>query len=282
MGRQVRLVTNWICFAPEVQVEARAEVVMRKSVVVRFLGVWLLVVVSGCTSAPELAKYPRAQIERPYTLPDKVATWTTVIPFGYYQDNTASLFLPPIPVPLFWRSALSDKWTLNWSPLPTGASYQIDQTESRLLGLSFGAGLGYGSGVIGLVISPSATFYYRQNLTPTVALELVPAVDASFRTGGASATWSTELGAGPLFQVTPFFALRARGTLRVSNGVSSTVVASTLTPPLLSRVTFPLSLGALWSIHRQWDLNFGYSFDGIGYANGYSAHDGTVTVVHYW
>lgn len=245
------------------------------------VGLVLALGLVGCTSAPELAKYPRTQMERPYTLPAKVATWTTILPFGYYSNNTSSAVLPPIPIPLFWTVALTDKWSLNWAPLPTSVSYQIAQTDTHLLGLSFGAGYGYGSGTIGVVIAPAVAFFYRQELTPTVALEVRPAVAAGFYTGGNPTNWATELDIGPLFQLTPVFALRARGTLKVSNG-TVTLVTPSVMPPTVTSFTVPLSLSTVWSVGRQWDLNFGYTFDGIGYSNGYQGHTGSVSAVHYW
>ncbi len=249
-------------------------------------GVWILAVfllfVGGCTSAPELASYPRSEIDRPYTLPDKVATWSMIIPFGFYSDSTTAAFLPPIPVPLFWRVALSDKWTLNWSPLPTSVSYEIDRTADHLVGASLGLGFGYGTGSVGLLISPAASLYYRQKLNRAFALEVVPRVDASFRTGGNPATWTAELGVGPLFQLNPLFALRARATLRGGNGLAYALYSSTLNPPVLARITVPLSIAAVWSVNRQWDLGFGYIFEGIGYQNSYSGHTGVASLVHYW
>jgi hypothetical protein len=242
----------------------------------------VLSILSACTSAPELEKYPRAEIDRPYTLPKNVATWTTAIPFGYYEAVGASAFLPPIPVPLFWSGALSENWTLNWAPLPTSVSYQIARTSEHLMGTTFGSGYGYGSSA-GLILSPKASFFYRQKLNETFALEFTSRVEAYFQTNSGSSNWTVGVRLGPIYQVTPLFALRAGASFNLASAsTSNSVITSTVTAPAATRFTVPLSLSSVWSISRQWDMDFGYTFDGLGYNGTYRAHSGNIQFTHYW
>ncbi len=43
----------------------------------KWIAVTILIFVSSCASGPELAKYPVAEIDRPYTLPQGVAFLTS-------------------------------------------------------------------------------------------------------------------------------------------------------------------------------------------------------------
>ncbi len=257
---------------------------MKKHGLTPVLAVLLLAILSGCASAPELAEYPRTEIDRPYVLPPKVATWSTLLPFGYFQDSTRASASISLPLPFFWTSSLSEKWNLHWSPVPTAVSYQIHQSDERLLGLTFGSGYGYGS-TLGFVISPRASLFYREKLTPTIAAEFKLGADTTFYTGGTAARWQTELVMGPLFQVTPLLALRAVAKLRVSNGSSELYLSPTIgtvVPSYTTTFTVPLALGAVWSADRQWDVSLHYQYHGIGEAGGYSAHLGSLIAVHYW
>src|SRR5436309_3246080 len=87
-----------------------------------------LTVLSGCASGPALEKYPRREMDRPYTLPTGVASWHIPTIFGHIQDDTSSSTILPIPVPLIWETALTDDWNLIFFPLPFGFSHQISNT----------------------------------------------------------------------------------------------------------------------------------------------------------
>ena len=242
-----------------------------------------ILLVTGCTSGPELQKYPRTQIERPYTLPKGVATWKTIVPVGFLSDNTGSSFIPPIPVPLFWQSSLSDDWTLNWVPIPLSISHQFSYSKEQVWGATFGAGFGYASS-IGAVIAPALSLYQRTKLGTNWALETTPSFSAQYQTIGDPWEWTAGLSSGPMFQLTDTFALIPKVGISVEYGYRNVLVVSNLSvqPQKTTQVTVPLSLTAEWSIDRQWDLDATYSYYGIGYANGYTAHIGWVSLTHFW
>jgi len=87
--------------------------------------------------------------------------------------------------------------------------------------------------------------------------------------------WSATLAAGPLWQVTEVVALQP--LVGVSVGRSNLLLRD-LPLDRTSRVTFPLALGATFSVARQWDVQTAY--EGIGYEGGYRAFTGTVGFAH--
>lgn len=247
-------------------------------------GLWVVaLVLSACASRPELTKYPRTQIERPYTLPQGVSTWKTITPFGFFSDRTGDAFLPPIPVPLFWQQSLSDNWTLNWTPLPLSVSHQLHYSKDSVWGVTFGSGLGWANSY-GFVLAPSLTLYQRQRLGEKVAWETEPDLSAQYHTKGSPWDWSLGLSTGPRFQLTDTLSLSPKVGIAVERGYHNTLSLAdvSITPEITTQTTFPLSLHGSWSFHRQWDLNAGYTFYRLGYSNDYSAHVGVLSLIHYW
>ncbi len=242
----------------------------------------LILVLAACTSAPELQKYPRTEINRPYTLPEHVAAWITPIPFGIFSDGSRTITIPPIPIPLFWKVGLSDTWTLNFSPLPLGLSHQLYQSDTQLLGVSFGTGGGYSSGS-GVVFAPYGSLLWRQLLTPTLALEVSPSVNFRLPTR-AAAQWSAGVSAGPLVQLSETFAARVKAALSLEENYSPSFtevgIVNTTTSPT-PELTLALSASFTWSIHRQWDFDASYTYLGIG-QGPLDAHVGMLQFAHYW
>lgn len=244
-----------------------------------------VILLIGCAAAPELQKYPRTQMQRPYTLPKQVATWTTAVPVGSIQDSTGSFFIPPIPNMLNWATSLTDDWQLNFTPLPLSISHQFSYSPEQVWGATFGSGFGYAS-TIGLVIAPGLHFYQRTKLGKNVALETSPSFEAQYTTGTQLFTWTVGLNAGPLFQLNDTFALSPKVGLYVDNGYDDAAVTSlsyiAISPARTTAVLMPLSLNAAWSFHRQWDLNASYTFHRIGHTASYTSHYGLLRLVHFW
>src|SRR4051812_43675078 len=115
----------------------------------RWITPMLVATLAGCASGPELEKYPRSLIDRPYTLPHGADAWLMpgVLLVSRDADGT-NHFIPPIGIPLGWKQSLSDDWQLSWSPLPLALSHQISHDDSGYLGAGFGVG-GYYSSIHG-------------------------------------------------------------------------------------------------------------------------------------
>jgi hypothetical protein len=182
-----------------------------------FAGV-LMFVAMGCASGPELDRYTRREIERPYTLPQGVASWHIPTVFGHIRDNSSSNTIPPIPFPLLWEQSLSDDWNLIWAPLPLGVSHQFSNTVESRVGFSAFAGFSY-STVQGFRFSPTLSFDYRHRFSNELALDLTPSFtpDIPF-TKGEEFRWSAGLTTGPLFQLTDTLALKPNVSLGLTQG----------------------------------------------------------------
>lgn len=242
-----------------------------------------LLVLVGCTAGPELQKYPLTQIDRPMTLPKGVAQWETLIPYYVERDANEQKTLPPIiPVPLFWRSSLSDSLTLNWAPIPVSVTYLAHRNESHSVGLTGGlAGLGYVSNQ-GLLIGPSlgVSHWFRANQK----LSLRTSLNGGFiyRTTSKVTTWTVEMTLSPFFQLTDSLSLTPFLSLRMADALRATLNNFGVTPVVGSATTFPMGLKAVVTLGRQWDLGFKYSFESYGKADGYNLHSGNISLNHSW
>lgn len=246
---------------------------------------WAIIpLLAGCAAAPELQKYPRTQMNRPYTLPKGLATWTTRIPVGQATDATGSQFYAPIPNPLNWQTALSDDWTLNFTPLPISVSHQFSYSAQQVWGATLGSSFGYATS-LGLIVAPELHLYQRTKLGDKLALETSPSFYAQYLSKNQDFNWSAGLTSGPLFQLTETFALSPKVGLFVENGFDYTIGSfstATISPAQTTNVLVPLSLTAAWSFHRQWDLNASYTLHRIGHPRDYTSHYATIRFVHFW
>jgi hypothetical protein len=237
----------------------------------------------GCASGPELEKYPRTQIDRPYTLPKGVANWQIPTIMGLISDNSGSIFIPPIPVPLIWQSSITDDWTLNWTPLPMSVSHQFSHTKEQVFGTTFGLGGFSWSSTSGIIIMPQIALYHRYAFSPTFALETTPSFSSTYKTSSRLLTWAIGLKVGPLVQLSEKFALKASVEANYNYGYQFLSLGdSSVSPGLSYLFTLPLSLGFRWSIHRQWDMDGTYNFSSIGYSNGFQAHTFLLHFTHFW
>ena len=248
------------------------------------LGILSLFILVGCASGPALEKYSRTALERPYTLPEGVATWQIPALGGYLKDDFGSATLIPIPAPVVWQSSLTDNWTLNWGPLPLSVSHQIDYSSASVLGTTFGfSGLGYSSDN-GLMLLPTANLYWRKIFSKEWGLEVIPAFTSLISTQGADTfVWEASVGVGPMYQATEHLAFRFAVQPSISSNYYLASLGSVSTRPTGgARFTLPLSVGTVWSFHRQWDFRANYSFNAIGQLNNYQAHLVHLNFVHFW
>jgi hypothetical protein len=229
---------------------------------------------AGCASGPELEKYPRREIDRPYTLPEGVATWHIPIVTGVVQDSDESVFVPPIAVPLIWESALSDDWNLIFYPLPLGVSHQFANTESARTGFTLLNSFSYSS-LRGFRLIPNIAFGYRAKLDRDTALDVTPSVtlDIPFEKG-ESFRWSAALGVGPLFQLSETFSLKPSVSVGVTRGWTYELSSNLDDLEVRDTTTFTLGAGlaSVWSFARQWDLRPAYVYSGSTSSDGLRAH----------
>jgi hypothetical protein len=231
----------------------------------------------ACTARIALKDYPRSRIDRPYTLPAGVDTWTTAATGSYVRDNYGSNTLVPVPWPLNWGLSLSDTWTLELNPVPLAISHELLRTDDHLLGARLSWSLGFGSE--GVLLAPSLRMDHRIRLGRTWAWGTAVSGGITRWTNQPSWGWSVGLGTGPIWQVTDTVALQPV----VGLGVARTHL---LLPgfPLthVAQVVAPLGMNATFSVARQWDFDASFSYDRIGRENGYAAYSGSVALTHFW
>ena len=160
----------------------------------------------ACTARIALKDYPRSRIDRPYTLPAGVDTWTTAATGSYVRDNYGSNTLVPVPWPLNWGLSLSDTWTLELNPVPLAISHELLRTDDHLLGARLSWSLGFGSE--GVLLGPSLRMDHRIRLGRTWAWGTAVSGGITRWTNQPSWGWSVGLGTGPIWQVTDTVALQ--------------------------------------------------------------------------
>lgn len=245
-----------------------------------------IIFISGCASRPPLEKYPRREIERPYTLPDGVNNWHIRTSVSRNRDDKFSQAAIALPNPLIWEIALNDDWTLLWYPINLGISHQFWKNETSRLGFSFLANMAYSS-IMGFRVYPTLNLSYRHQLTQKVALDFVPSVvlDFPFKSG-KKFHWSTSLDIGPVLQLAENFALKPNLFFAATHGRTALPNATEtyFIGELEERTIFVMGLGtsATWSFARQWDLRPTYNYSGFTAENGYEAHFGSLEFVHFW
>jgi len=231
----------------------------------------------ACTARTALKDYPRSRIDRPYTLPAGVDTWTTSAVGSYASDNYGSNNFVPVPWPLNWGVSLSDTWTLELSPLPLAVSHELLRTEDQLLGARLSCGLGFGSE--GVLVFPTVRIDHRVRLARRWAWGSDASVGVTRWTNQPSWGWSAGIASGPIWQVTDTFALQPVVSVSLAR---SQLLLPGLPLAQTARVLVPLGLDATFSVGRQWDLDAGFSYDRIGRTNGYTAYSGSLALTHFW
>ncbi len=248
-----------------------------------FLSLSLLLM--SCAAGPEIDKYPRAQIDRPFTLPRGVAAWQIFAPYVFASDSSDSIAVPPIPIPLVWKSSLSDTVTLNWFLLPLELSFQLDYSDDHVLGLNAGVhGLGYASGELGFMIIPATSLFYRKKISSNTAIEGTLSADFTYRSGNLGSSWGTGVTFGPRFQLSEFWSVSpaVTGQLVYESFQVLKPAAGASLPAKKTAFQLPLSLSLVWSVGRQWDLGLNYVFRAIGEQNNFKGHRGYLNATHFW
>jgi opacity protein-like surface antigen len=249
-------------------------------------------ILSGCASGPELDKYPRRQIERPYTLPDGVAAWTLTAGWQHssiqqndpmvaqYTDTSSSAVLNST-----WQQSLSDDWTLLWLPIPLGVMHQFTKTESDMVGATFAMGFAYSS-LNGFDLRPTLSLQERHYFSKNLALDITPSFSPRIPfQEGQSFDWAAGVSVAPFLQLTDALAFQpglTLGAVRQSSPKYGLIASNDVLTANANQFVLPLFAQLSWNLSRQWDLKASYSYSSIGYKDDYKNHTGALSTVFYW
>jgi|GEM_PF-4487469 len=239
-------------------------------------------ILAACTSSPNLETYPERQIDRPYSLPVGVATWTTAVGADLVNDErgTSSFGLNP----LIFEQALTENLTLEYSPIPLGLRYQISNSEQNLWGASLRTGIGYSS-FSGVILEPTLGFYHRFRPGGSFAWESSVAYSREFSARSREAE-SAFLFTGPMLQISEKMVL----TPTVGLGVARNELAEfdeydegALLDVDEFAFSVPASMGLRWLFHRQWEYGAFYGLNSVFLdENRLAIHSLNMSITHFW
>jgi hypothetical protein len=244
---------------------------------------------AGCSAGPKVADYPKRVIDRPYTLPNGLDQWSTRL--DYIRRDLRGVrdeYFFEGPMPLYWRTSLSDTWNLEWALLPLAASHQLNHSRSMTSGITFGLqGIGYSSSA-GLLFDPMFAHYTRPRLNDDFALETLLQGAYFLETRGGyfrRIPWNLRAELGLLWQTSD----------RLSSGIRAGVVhrkeSQQIEDPALLSPTievseivtkFPLTIRSTYVFGPQWELSGSYQYVSDFEGTGYIDHTGTVSLDHRW
>lgn len=244
----------------------------------------MIIVISGvfgCASGPELAEYPRTQINRPYSLPQGVSSWVIPTVFGVRKNEIGESIVEwPIPFPVFWNDGLAENWQVSY-PLPFLITHQFRYNRQGYSGASLGLGVSY-SRLSGVGFSPMINFDDREKLTQTFAIDFRIGLNPWFYVKGYPSEWVTEFRVAPLIQFDSFMALTFGPTFRIGELDYTAQENGRVIRKTRFGAVVPLEAKLLWSIHRHWDFNIGYRSSFIGEKDGAFSQLGTIQFTYFW
>ena len=243
----------------------------------------LAVIVAAASSGAAFAggpSLPIRRIDRPFTLPADTNEASIGGGASFVRRDFAGKHVYPI-IPGGLAISINDRWT--WD-VPTGLRYQIHHDETNTAGVAFGLSeIGYVSGT-GLILTPMARLYFRRNFSPSFALESTLGGYHVFSFNGDARGWGGALRLSGVYQLNDSTAIAPRITLNASRRVSPiwhSLEDRTL-PSERVQYSLPLGLNISWRFHRRWELAGSYDYFGVGYTDGYSAHNVSAEIHYYW
>ncbi len=213
-------------------------------------------------------------------MPQGLSTWRVETGFSYDFKSQYYSY------PLLWDQALSDDWSVTWSPFPLDFRFQMIHENDRVLGIAWNLmGPAY-SRSKDFLWKPSVSFYFKEKASSSYALEsglwFQPEI------GGLQLnepiSWTVGYWMGALFQFSDRFALGPRFYLFFEKGNPLGAYLSSEKPrvdPSDIRLRFPVGAFASWMIFRQIELALDYRFHGLGY-DGYINHQVFLNAIYYW
>lgn len=241
---------------------------------------------SACSTSKVLEDYPKRWIDRPYTLPEGLANWKTVWIFASDQENGRDENRRTFFYPFVWEHALTEKWTLVWSPMPLEARYQIRQTKDRTTGISMNLlGFGYSS-LKDFVWRPSLDTFERIKLGESTALLANFVIQPEIRPQAEDRNpWQISLKVGPAIQLSSVFAVVPRFKILVEKGDAGAHYLGSEPPRADDKSIYwrlPMGLETFWKIHRQWEIQTEYVWTRVGYQNQFETHQVLIGSTYYW
>ncbi len=237
---------------------------------------------NGCTADPALSQYPIRHIDRPYTLPDNVGSWTTYgVAAVTVNGSNVRLQGIPFPIPLGWEYAISDTWTLDGIGIPLGIRHQIHHDEIDTVGVRLALNQ-FGFSTAGTVIvGVGLSGYYRHLFTDDLALETSLAFNPAYAFGedGNGFGGNITLGLSPVIQLSDTWALAPTARLILGKGTGISLFGNLVESSYY--VHAPVGLNASWLFHRQWQIKLDYTFVSARDFQRQS-HGFLLALTHYW
>lgn len=235
----------------------------------------------GCTADPALDRYPIRHIDRPYTLPENVGSWTTygVASVGV-DKNSVRLRGIPFPIPLGWEYSVSDTWTIEGIGIPFGVRHQIHHDEIDTVGVRLALSeFGFGSDSV--LVGVGLSGYYRHLFTDDVALATSLTFNPIFRSGGGNQAFGGRivLGLSPVIQLSDTWSLSPTARLVLGKGTGISLFGQLVEASYYVHV--PVGLNASWLFHRQWQISVDYVFT-TRRDFQQQTHGFTLLLTHYW
>ncbi|MCP4445855.1 MAG: hypothetical protein GY811_11005 [Myxococcales bacterium] len=234
--------------------------------------------VASCSSPRGLDTFPTRDIDRPYTLPADVNTWSmpTITAFRPAHDGVESEFLPPIPLPIFYSISLTETLTLDAALIPSSLRYQAYRGDDHLIGIAAGVGLpSYSSVRGGLVLPLHTSVFHRVHLAKWIALETSAGASLLIRTDDREG-WRGSATTGPRLQLTDRLSFRPSAAAGV--GKADSVFVSDDDDGVEPLINTGAHIG--WNLHSRWRLALDYVLFGL--LDDHLTHTGAFTVTLYW
>lgn len=230
-----------------------------------------------------LTRYPRASLDRPYTLTEGLNLWRFVASGATVSQNKEPVTTYLSFFPLFWEQGINDSFTLLWSPIPIALRYQIINSNKFRFGLTANA---LGSPLFrskDFTWSPymQAEFRYRASSWLGFEASYFGQVEVRKSVGGFNSTQSFSL--GPAFQLTKnLFASSQLRFLFETGGVRALYFGPEPQGSSSLRLRLPLQAKLSWFFSKSWEIETELVYLRFKYPSNYVSSQIFTSVVHYF